>query len=162
MWVYLQEEVNDIPVDSMDKDEIMESEFFDIRQAFLSLCQGNQYQFDTLRRAKHSTMMVLYHIHNPNAPAFITSCTICHSELEEGQGYKCKICTDFDICHSCHHSSQEVRKHPHKFVARSSATDPSADDRKQRVLQVLFLGSINWVNANKEIGNISMDVILII
>ncbi|KAK6134971.1 hypothetical protein DH2020_031255 [Rehmannia glutinosa] len=49
-------------------------EFFDTRQAFLSLCQGNHYQYDTLRRAKHSSMMVLYHLHNPTAPAFVTTC----------------------------------------------------------------------------------------
>jgi E1A/CREB-binding protein len=136
MCVFLQEEVDNIPLDSTDKDEIMESEFFYNRQAFLSLCQGNHYQFDTVRRAKHSSMMVLYHIHNPNAPAFMPSCTICHSELEEGEGYKCSICTNFDICHACHQSSQEVQSHPHKFVTRSSAADSSADDRKQRALLV--------------------------
>ena len=94
MWIYLQEEVDDIPVDSIDEDEIMESEFFDSRQAFLSLCQGNQYQFDTLRRAKHSSMMILYHLHNPSAPAFVSSCTICSSELDADQGWKCKTCLE--------------------------------------------------------------------
>jgi E1A/CREB-binding protein len=53
-----------------DPDPTMECEFFDTRQQFLSLCQGNHYQFDTLRRAKHSSMMVLYHLHNPGEPAF--------------------------------------------------------------------------------------------
>ena len=43
-------------------------------QAFLSLCQGNHYQFDTIRRAKHSSAMVLYHLHNPDAPAFASTC----------------------------------------------------------------------------------------
>ncbi|KAI3823481.1 hypothetical protein L1987_04919 [Smallanthus sonchifolius] len=37
-------EINDVPVDTKDKDEILKSEFFDTRQAFLSLCQGNHYQ----------------------------------------------------------------------------------------------------------------------
>jgi hypothetical protein len=57
-------------------------------QSFLSLCQGNHYQFDTLRRAKHSSMMVLYHIHNPNAPAFASTCNVCNCELEAGAGYR--------------------------------------------------------------------------
>lgn len=134
----IMEEENDVSSDTLDRDEMMESEFFDNRHAFLSLCQGNQYQYDTLRRAKHSSMMVLYHLHNPNAPAFITSCIICHTELETGQGWKCKICSDFDVCNSCI-SSQEVQKHPHKFVARPAPADQSAankEARQQRMLQL--------------------------
>ncbi|KAI4982402.1 hypothetical protein ZWY2020_022894 [Hordeum vulgare] len=55
------------PSETKDGDGILESKFFDTRQTFLSLCQGNHYQYDTLRRAKHSSMMVLYHLHNPTA-----------------------------------------------------------------------------------------------
>eukprot|EP00953_Heterococcus_sp_UTEX-ZZ885_P032318 16882-Heterococcus_DN1.PRE.3 len=43
--------------ETQDPDDILESEFFDTRQAFLNLCQGNHYQFDLLRRAKHTSMM---------------------------------------------------------------------------------------------------------
>ena len=60
-----------------DPDPDIESEIFETRQAFLSLCQGNHYQFDSLRRAKHSSMMVLYHLHNPNAPAWASACNKC-------------------------------------------------------------------------------------
>ena len=127
--------MQDIPADTVDKDEIMESEFFDNRQAFLSLCQGNQYQYDTLRRAKHSSMMILYHLHNPSAPAFVSSCTICHTELDAGQGWKCKTCPDYDICASCF-SSEEAQRHPHKFVARTITADPTTENAKQRMHQV--------------------------
>jgi ferredoxin len=58
------------PDDTEDVDDIQECEHFDTRQSFLNLCQGNHYQFDQLRRAKHSSMMVLYHLHNPDAPKF--------------------------------------------------------------------------------------------
>ncbi|KAF3341638.1 histone acetyltransferase HAC1-like isoform X2 [Carex littledalei] len=56
-------EIFGVPSDTRDKDDILESEFLATRKSFLSLCQGNHYQYDTLRRAKHSSMMVLYHLH---------------------------------------------------------------------------------------------------
>ncbi|MEW5317257.1 MAG: hypothetical protein WDW38_008570 [Sanguina aurantia] len=96
-----------------DTDIDIDNEFFETRQTFLSLCQGNHYQFDTLRRAKHSSMMVLYHLHNPSAPAFTTSCNVCQSEIEPGAGFRCTVCTDFDICGKCKSTIQ----HPHPFMA---------------------------------------------
>eukprot|EP00775_Hariotina_reticulata_P014539 gene14539-14667_t len=71
-----------------DLDVDLGSEFFETRQAFLSLCQGNHYQFDSMRRAKHSSMMVLYHLHNPEAPAFSSTCNFCHVEIEPGTGLR--------------------------------------------------------------------------
>lgn len=78
----------------------------------MSLCQGNHYQFDTIRRAKHSSAMVLYHLHNPDAPAFASTCNNCSMEIEAGQGFRCVQCTDFDLCANCKHSGLVVHAHP--------------------------------------------------
>jgi E1A/CREB-binding protein len=123
----------DVPVETKDKDEIMESEFFDTRQAFLSLCQGNHYQYDTLRRAKHSSMMVLYHLHNPTAPAFVVSCNMCHTDIDAGNGWRCETCADFDLCNNC----KDLAKHPHKLTPFADRNAQNKEARQQRVVQVL-------------------------
>ncbi|XP_077223066.1 histone acetyltransferase HAC1-like isoform X2 [Tasmannia lanceolata] len=131
-------EVNDVPVDTKDKDEILESEFFDTRQAFLSLCQGNHYQYDTLRRAKHSSMMVLYHLHNPTAPAFVTTCNVCHHDVEAGQGWRCETCSDFDVCNACYQKEGGV-DHPHRLTNHPSMADRDAQNKEARQNRVLQL-----------------------
>ena len=83
-------------------------------QSFLHLCQNNHFQFDTLRRAKHSSMMVLYHIHNPHVSAFASSCNSCHIEIQPGTGWHCNQCPDFDICTNC----KNTKGHPHPLVVR--------------------------------------------
>ncbi|KAF3774700.1 Histone acetyltransferase, partial [Nymphaea thermarum] len=131
-------EVTDVPVDTKDKDEILESEFFDTRQAFLSLCQGNHYQYDTLRRAKHSSMMVLYHLHNPTAPAFVTTCNVCHHDIEAGQGWRCEVCPDFDVCNACYQKDGGI-DHPHKLTNPPSTADRDAQNKEARQKRVLQL-----------------------
>ncbi|KAJ6722201.1 HISTONE ACETYLTRANSFERASE HAC12 [Salix koriyanagi] len=132
------DEITDVPVDTKDKDEILESEFFDTRQAFLSLCQGNHYQYDTLRRAKHSSMMVLYHLHNPTAPAFVTTCNICHLDIETGQGWRCEVCPDYDVCNSCYQKDGGM-DHPHKLTNHPSLAERDAQNKEARQLRVLQL-----------------------
>ena len=84
-------------------------------QSFLNLCQGNRhYQFDTVRRAKHSSMMVLYHLHNPDAPTVSTNCNVCNMEIDHGSGYRCTVCPDFDICATC----KDRTGHAHPLVVR--------------------------------------------
>ncbi|CAM8955926.1 unnamed protein product [Rhodiola kirilowii] len=129
-------EITDVSEETKDKDEILESEFFDTRQAFLSLCQGNHYQYDTLRRAKHSSMMVLYHLHNPTAPAFVTPCNVCHMDIEAGQGWRCEVCPEYDVCNSCY---QKGVDHQHKLTNHPSNAERDAQNqeaRQQRVLQL--------------------------
>lgn len=140
----MQIEINDVSVDTTDKDDILESEFFDTRQAFLSLCQGNHYQYDTLRRAKHSSMMVLYHLHNPTAPAFVTTCNRCNLDIETGQGWRCEVCPDYDVCNSCYYKDGGI-DHPHKLTHHPTIAERDAQNkeaRQQRVVQVCYLMSL--------------------
>eukprot|EP00804_Cyclotella_cryptica_P008134 CCRYP_004622-RC/>CCRYP_004622-RC protein AED:0.01 eAED:0.01 QI:2408/0.8/0.83/1/1/0.83/6/813/1435 len=50
---------------TVDEDPSMEQECLDTRIAFLNFCQKNYFQFDELRRAKYSTMMLLSELHDP-------------------------------------------------------------------------------------------------
>lgn len=108
-------------VDTADPDPEIPCEFFDSRQSFLHLCQGNHYQFDTLRRAKHSSMMVLYHLHNPEEPAFVSQCNVCGGEMEPGKGWRCTVCKDFDMCDYCKNHAP----HPHPMLPASRASGTS-------------------------------------
>lgn len=61
-----------------DDAEEIDCQIFSTRQAFLDLCRGNHYQFDELRRAKHTSMMVvLSHLQNrgEEAPKFVRQST---------------------------------------------------------------------------------------
>jgi hypothetical protein len=79
---------------------------------FVLFFQGNHFQFDTLRRAKHSSMMVLYHLHNPSEPAFVANCNICQAEISAGAGWRCTVCPDYDMCDACY----RTQKHPHELT----------------------------------------------
>ena len=52
---------------TVDEDPSMEQECMETRIAFLNFCQKKCLQFDELRRAKHSTLMLLSELHNPRA-----------------------------------------------------------------------------------------------
>uniref|UniRef100_A0ACD5V9A0 Uncharacterized protein n=1 Tax=Avena sativa TaxID=4498 RepID=A0ACD5V9A0_AVESA len=123
-----------IPDDTKDRDDILESEFFDSRQAFLSFCRGNRYQYDTLRHAKNSSMMVLYHLHNPTVPAFVTTCNVCAHDTETDQGWQCEVCPDFYVCNGCYQKG--TVNHPHKLTNHPSAADRDAQNKEARQMRV--------------------------
>ncbi|KAG2530392.1 hypothetical protein JM16_001606 [Phytophthora kernoviae] len=115
----LTKETVAMPERCTDPDEVNDSEFFDTRQAFLSLCQGNHYQFDELRRAKHSSMMALYHLGNPNPNAYIYECNACTRDIVTGNRWHCHTCPDFDVCDACY--AKEKHEHPLEMVPTSGA-----------------------------------------
>jgi hypothetical protein len=87
---------------TVDADEPMESEMFESRQQFLNYCLTNHCQFDELRKTKHSTMMVLFQLHNPMAPLFLNQCGACYRDITHGVRYHCNDCSNFDLCQECY------------------------------------------------------------
>ncbi|KAI8032376.1 Histone acetyltransferase HAC1 [Camellia lanceoleosa] len=111
--------VKDVPVNTEDTDVIIDNGYFENRHSFLSFCQANHYQFDTLRHVKHSSMMILYHLHNPTKQSVGTSCCICHQDIVVNQGWHCEICPRFDACDGCYHRKGDDC-HIHKLSQCSS------------------------------------------
>jgi len=118
-----------------DDVEEMDCEFLNNRQAFLNLCQGNHYQFDHLRRAKHSSMMVLWHLHNRDAPKFVQQCAVCSREILTGYRYHCPTCSDYDQCQECV-SNPNTPRHPHQLkpiaITSGKQNELTAKQRKER------------------------------
>ena len=131
------------PVKVIDDDtEDLDCEFLNNRQAFLNLCRGNHYQFDELRRAKHTSMMVLWHLHNRDAPKFVQQCVACNREILSGKRWHCNTCPDYDLCQMCYSDPKTDRgKCRHKLQPisveaengkDSSSSGLTAEQRKQR------------------------------
>ena len=128
-----------LPVNTPQFDRLYRNQLVETRHSFLSLCTGNKYQFDQLRRAKHSTMMVLYHLHNPDAPAHLYTCNECRADILGGQRFHCDICQsgNFDLCERC----VTRVKHIHRLTAfvvtgGVNTSGPEAKRIKQRVTEM--------------------------
>jgi len=128
------------PIRVLDDDaEEIDCEFFNTRQCFLDLCRGNHYQFDELRRAKHTSMMVLWHLQNREAPKFVQQCFACAREISSGVRHHCSICPDFDLCHDCYRDPNANRgqcNHTLETIkvdsGSSGSTGLTEEQRKER------------------------------
>uniref|UniRef100_A0A7S0KXM4 histone acetyltransferase n=1 Tax=Asterionellopsis glacialis TaxID=33640 RepID=A0A7S0KXM4_9STRA len=55
----------------------------DARHALLEFSQYRKFEFDTLRRAKYSTAMLLYYIQNADAPGLVPRCSSCTHKIRD-------------------------------------------------------------------------------
>ena len=91
----------EIVTDTSDPDAPFVSPFIDSRHTFLEMCQYRHYQFDTLRRAKHSTLLLLYHLQHAYSERLRPHCSVCREVMNELR-WHCGQCDNhFDICQSC-------------------------------------------------------------
>ena len=140
-----------------DDVEEMDCEFLNTRQLFLELCQTNNYQYDQIRRAKHSSMMVLFHLHNRDAPKFVQQCAVCAREILAGYRYHCPTCADFDLCGECFGKAErgQIQRHQHilkKIPIQTDAKNQQTEEQRrerQRSIQLhmtLLLHSASCVS----------------
>jgi len=102
--------------DTKDPDGLTSTPYVDSRHTFLEMCQWRHYQFDTLRRAKHASLMSLYHLHNNNEEsnrAHAAHCAECGKQIK-GVRWHCSVCPDFELCKNCNtHDPNNPTLHPH-------------------------------------------------
>ena len=94
--------------------------YWDDRQQFLEFCSSNRLQFDSLRRAKFSSLVLLQHFvaHAQLRHCSVDTCNndfihMCHScrcEIIDGQRWHCVSCPGFELCSKC--SKSVAHRHP--------------------------------------------------
>lgn len=92
-----------------DPDPFISCDLMDGRDAFLTLAREKHYEFSSLRRAKFSSLAMLYELHNSSNDRFVYTCNTCKRHLVETR-YHCTICDDFDLCVACY--QRDGHTHP--------------------------------------------------
>lgn len=109
-----------IPSTTEDNDVILgNNNTFESRQMFLSFCQKHNYCFDTLRRAKFSSMMILHHLHTSNKLHHsqissggllqVVTCTACQKDVSTTIYYTSLCCSSYRACTSCFNNRKVLR-----------------------------------------------------
>jgi len=122
---------NRVASDNSDPDPKIKSPLADSRHTFLEMSQFKHLQFDSLRRAKYSSIMLLHYLHNPEAKCCRPLCCRCNGTITDLR-WHCDQCVDFDICSSCYDSmcapdKQQQMEHSQRITAdrpESGRTDP--------------------------------------
>jgi len=105
-----------------DEDPVISIDLTDTRQNFLGQCQHQHWQFNTLRHAQYSTMMILQHIHNK--PSYcLESCA--RGRVEDGS-----FMVGCDMCDNWYHAdcvgvSKEAAASMNEYLCPRCKSGPS-------------------------------------
>ncbi|VDL98160.1 unnamed protein product [Schistocephalus solidus] len=94
----------------VDPDPLIQSELMESRDSFLQMAREKHLEFSSLRRAKYSTMVMLYELHNEGRQNFMYSCNVCKAQIETR--WHCNECEEYDLCSRCY----KRENHPHPMV----------------------------------------------
>lgn len=81
----------------MDKDPSISCDLMNGRDEFLNFARDKHYEFSSLRRAKYSTLALLYELHTQANEKFSYSCNKCKCSLENNR-YKSIYILVFLFC----------------------------------------------------------------
>lgn len=109
-----------------DPDPFISCDLMDGRDAFLTLAREKHYEFSSLRRAKYSTMSMLYELHNQGQDKFVYTCNECKAHVETR--YHCTVCDDFDLCIQCYGKVGHQHK-MEKLGLLDDASSPSDNNK---------------------------------
>ena len=82
-----------------DPDPLVTNDLMDGRDAFLMMAREKHYEFSTLRRAKFSSMAMLYELHTQGRDSFVYTCNACKTNMETH--YHCSTCDVSRPCCCC-------------------------------------------------------------
>ncbi|VDP85670.1 unnamed protein product [Echinostoma caproni] len=104
-----------------DPDQPVHSELMDSRDAFLQMARERHLEFSSLRRAKYSTMVLLYELHMELRQSFMYNCNVCGAQIETR--WHCNDCEEYDLCSRCY----KTENHPHPMVKYGLGIDEDSN-----------------------------------
>lgn len=108
--------------------------FFGSRFMFHQLCSYAGYQFDSLRRAKHSTMMILHHYFNEHLTQVSVFCRDCSLLITHAAYWACLECDRYALCDTCYQRDGHEHAHALHFGQQLTVRHAPYDDAQARPL----------------------------
>ena len=107
----------------VDKDPSITCDLMNGRDEFLNFARDKHHEFSSLRRAKYSSLALLYELHNQGSEKFVYTCNKCKANVESR--YHCTVCEDFDLCIPCYETKGG---HDHKMDKLMAGASSQSDD----------------------------------